>query len=74
MGADIEDSAVKILEIVGYEDDDSEICEAVRLFHVGYWPHPFEGDYRAAKTTKEKAEIAAARIDFFIATNGTDEQ
>jgi hypothetical protein len=43
------------------------------LFYVGGWPKKFYDAWVAAKTPRGRARVAARRIDFFIATKGTDE-
>jgi hypothetical protein len=46
--------------------------QAHRLFSEEEWPNEFYGDYANADTPQERAEIAARRIDHFIATNGEE--
>jgi hypothetical protein len=41
--------------------------QAEELFYMGGWPIKFSNDYLKAKTQEERARIAAARIDHFIA-------
>lgn len=40
------------------------------LFYVSSWPQEFRRTFNLARTLSERAEIAARRIDRFIATNG----
>lgn len=57
-------------KVLGLNKDQAE-----RLFHSDNWPEPFQQDYRDADESldfKKKAKIAAARIRFFIVTNGKD--
>lgn len=42
------------------------------LFEVSFWPRQFREPYYAAKTQRTRAKVAAARIDHFIATKGTE--
>lgn len=45
------------------------------LFHVRNWPMDFRIDYYTKENTRiEAAKIAAARINFFIKTKGTDRE
>lgn len=46
---------------------------ADRLFYSSHWPQPFMDDWnKHYADAKVGAEVASARIDFFIATNGSD--
>lgn len=36
------------------------------------WPEPFCNGYEDAKTPKQRAKVAAARIEHFIATDGAE--
>ena len=56
--------AVQILDI--------NYPESYRLFNLSNWPAEFQEAWDAAKTAKQKAKVAAERIDFFIKTNGKD--
>lgn len=44
--------------------------EAGRLFYKDSWPDGLRTDYYLASTDDQRAEVAARRIDLFIATNG----
>lgn len=46
------------------------VGQANRLFYLPGWPRHFHHSYVSAKTPKERAKIAAERIDKFIATGG----
>jgi hypothetical protein len=52
--------------------------QADRLFylpnwgHQPGWPNKFADAYNRAKTDKQRAKVTAARIRFFIQTDGTD--
>lgn len=46
--------------------------EGERLFQLHRWPDEMAIAYEDARTRKLKAEIAAARIDLFIKTNGAE--
>ena len=65
-----EEYAIKLLGITQEQAD--------RLFYLpgfGFgegWPKEFSGGFHKAKTDKQKAKITAARIRFFIQTDGTD--
>lgn len=37
------------------------------------WPEPFSSDYYDAETPAKRAKVMAARWEFFITTDGTDE-
>lgn len=41
-----------------------------RLFYLVNWPEDILGEYHKAKSAKRMAEIAVARINRFIRTNG----
>lgn len=60
--------AVRLLNIKSYESS--------RLFYVDNWPPQFKDQYLdpKTKTAKQRASIAAARIAFFIKTNGADKE
>jgi len=45
---------------------------ADRLFFMSQWPEKFSEAYRSATTVAAKAQIAAERIDHFIATEGAE--
>lgn len=45
-----------------------------KLFFTDNWPKRFSNRYRLADTPQKRAAIAAKRIDFFVATNGTDKK
>jgi len=53
---------------------DLEVDQATMLFNVGLWPLRFMEAYTATLDDKEKAKIAVKRIEFFIQTNGTDNE
>lgn len=58
----IEGRAIELLEL----DDVGE-----KLFHIAYWPQPFQDQYRMSvevENYRTAAQIAANRIDHFIAT------
>ncbi len=44
--------------------------EAERLFYTWGWPVRFENAYKAAKTAKGRARVAARRIEHFVNTHG----
>lgn len=46
--------------------------QAMRLFGEEDWPTNFYEDYSKATTPRARAEVAARRIDHFIATNGEE--
>jgi hypothetical protein len=46
--------------------------QAERLFLPDSWPNEFYRAYEHANSQKERAKIAAARIDHFIATKGAE--
>jgi hypothetical protein len=47
--------------------------QAKKLFYDDHWPHPFDFNYAEANdNAKELAQIAADRINHFIATNGEE--
>lgn len=46
--------------------------ESLRLFYHWKWPAEFLTRYNLAKTRKQKAAVAIARIDHFIATKGAE--
>ncbi len=57
-------AATRVLAIDRYQGDG--------LFHVGCWPAPIAARYAATDDRRERAAIAAERIDSFIATAGSD--
>lgn len=61
------DELVSIAEILGCHWEQKD-----RLCYVPQWPLNFQSRYQFADSRQERANIAADRIDFFIATNGTD--
>lgn len=48
------------------------IFQAARLFHLSNWPEPFRHEFFDARTLTQKAKVAIARIDRFIATKGAE--
>lgn len=52
-----------------FDDGNSE---AKRLFLNDDWPRAFCNSYDEAESRRERAKIAAERIDHFIATNGAE--
>jgi hypothetical protein len=56
--------AVEILGIQGMNED--------KLFEVTMWPTEFTKRYWAAKTQRQRAKVAAERIEHFIATEGVE--
>ena len=44
--------------------------QAQNLFFISAWPDAFSEQFAATKSRGERAQIAAKRIDHFIATNG----
>lgn len=46
--------------------------QSERLFHTCDWPKRFKDEYFSANTNQERAEVAARRIDHFIATKGEE--
>lgn len=49
--------------------------EAARLFYASEWPENFRQAWETHYgSPKARAEVASARIDFFIATQGTDQE
>lgn len=62
---DWEEIGARALNIDGFE--------ARQLFaDVACWPDPFSFDYSNAATPLERARVAAARIERFIATDGQE--
>jgi hypothetical protein len=61
------------LEEDGQEALDLSDREALRLFFESNWPTQFSDRWETARTQQERAQVAADRIDFFIATHGTDD-
>ncbi len=59
-------------EDLGAQYLDLTSSQAVRLFSANYWPEYFQDQYDAAETYIERAQIAAKRIDHFIATEGLE--
>jgi hypothetical protein len=63
----------RAVEILGLDDVQSE-----RLFYLWsrdedhYWPTKFKSEYEAAKTPLERVNVAIARIDHFIETEGRE--
>jgi len=57
----------KAEELLGISD-----VEGDRLFLMGRWPNEFESRFSSADNPQERANIAAERIDHFIATNGAE--
>lgn len=43
---------------------------ADKLFHLSRWPVKFRRDWHTAESNGERAQVAAARIDAFIAEHG----
>lgn len=43
-----------------------------RLIYLSCWPEAFRKPYMKAKQNRTKAKIAAARIEHFIATRGSE--
>ena len=58
------EKAVQILDI--------NLPQSYRLFNQDNWPDEFKDAWWEAKTAKQRAKVAADRIDFFIKTNGED--
>ena len=56
--------AISLLGLEGMNED--------RLFEVSQWPSRFEKRYRTAKTQRQRAKVAAERIEHFIATKGVE--
>lgn len=57
----------------GDDDDfDDNVSEAGRLFHVTHWPEDLQERYEDATSRSERAQVAAKRIDRFIATDGAE--
>lgn len=46
--------------------------QAKRLFHLEHWPSAFWTPFLRAKTTQDRATIAAKRIEHFIRTEGAE--
>lgn len=67
-------AAAKVLDLSTEEDAewDTQPSEAGRLFHVSSWPSAFEDRYCDAEERAARAQIAAERIDHFIATGGAE--
>lgn len=59
-------------ELLDLDNAADGITEAERLFITEYWPGVFEAAYRNAETREERAQIAAERIDLFVASNGAE--
>jgi hypothetical protein len=59
----VQSRAAEVLDIQGCSHD---------LFDICYWPDPFRGAYHRARTRKQRAVVAAQRIDHFIATSGRE--
>lgn len=55
------------VEKLGLEWQESE-----RLFYTEEWPEQFGEFYDRASDKEKQAELAAARIDHFIATKGKE--
>lgn len=51
---------------------DLEHDAAGRLFYVHYWPTKYAQDYSHTQDPVEKAKVAVARIEHFIATEGKE--
>lgn len=49
-----------------------EDCQAGRLFLASLWPKVFRDVYYATKDNSARAQVAAARISHFIATEGRE--
>jgi hypothetical protein len=60
------DVACEVLGLIRSNDEDG------RLFFEYNWPGDLPDRYDAADTRSERAQIAAERIDLFIATNGEE--
>lgn len=58
------DVAKELLELSGRQP--------LRLFHVQNWPTSFRDRYCWADDRRGRAEVAAERIDHFIATRGAE--
>jgi hypothetical protein len=54
--------------LVDEEMDEDEYQE----YFSGDWPYGFAKDYVLAKTAEDRAKVAVARIDHFIATDGKE--
>lgn len=54
-------------QLLGLDEEQEE-----RLFFTEYWPDKFREAYGMAETREHSAEIAAQRIDHFIATKGQE--
>lgn len=61
---DVEREAARVLEL--------RKPKAGRLFHIEQWPFKFRLGYAGAHTHPSRSEIAADRIDRFIATGGRE--
>lgn len=48
------------------------LCEWDSDAQVPYWPEPFRSRFKKARLRKDRAKIAADRIDRFIATKGAE--
>ena len=55
-----------------YDEDHDLSSEATRLFYTCYWPHKFQTRYDSAKSQKQRAKVAVARIEHFIKTKGAE--
>jgi hypothetical protein len=66
--------AARLLDLSADVADDSldDRTERSRLFLSDHWPDRFIDAYEDAQSCAEKAQIAAERIDHFIATNGAE--
>jgi hypothetical protein len=60
----IQDRAKSILGITESQSN--------RLFYDTFWPKDFYNRYLTAKSQKQRAQVAAERIDHFIATHGKE--
>ena len=67
----IADKAAALLNLSNEQADRLFYTKSIR-YNGGCWPAQFDKAYKEALTPLERAKVAAARIDHFIATNGAE--
>ena len=71
-GGYVGDVAARLLDLSVVVGADELTSESERLFFVKEWPPAFRRRFERARLRRRKAQIAAERIDHFIATNGAE--
>lgn len=66
------DPEYKGAELLGLDCDSGFSTNSARLFFTSCWPKSLMEDYEQAGSVSERANIAAKRIDHFIATEGRE--